>query len=90
MGKLLELSPTKAATDKDLRKAWTRLDRHIGLIFQVQEALKQCRKACPPSRRRELVRILRYFATKFPLDERALRCALTCLQIKLEQYEAAA
>jgi hypothetical protein len=40
--------------------------------------------------RRELVGILKYFASvQFPLDEQSLRTAKICLQIKLEQYEAA-
>lgn len=86
MGKLIKLAPTNAALQKRMHAARLRLNRIEGLAFEVETALAKCCETCPPSRRRELIGILRYFATKFPLDERSLRAAKICLQIKLEQY----
>lgn len=87
MGKLIELAPTQAVMEKRMHAARKRLNRIEGLAFEVETALAKCCQVCPPSRRHELVNILKYFASaKFPLDERSLRAAKICLQIKLEQY----
>ena len=91
MGKLIELAPTQAAMQKRMHAARKRLNRIEGLAFEVEMALAKCCEVVPPKSRRELIDILRYFASKkFPLNEQALRCALICLQIKLGQYAAAA
>jgi hypothetical protein len=91
MGKLIELAPTQAAMQKRMHAARKRLNRIEGLAFEVEMALAKCCEVVPPKSRRELIDILRYFASKnFPLDERSLRAAKICLQIKLEQYAAAA
>jgi hypothetical protein len=91
MGKLIKLAPTKAAMDKRMHAARKRLNRIEGLAFEVETALAKCVRVCPRSRRRELVDILKYFASaRFSLDEQSLRTAKICLQVKLEQYAAAA
>lgn len=91
MGKVLKLAPTQAAMQKRMHAARKRLNRIEGLAFEVETALARCCEVVPPKSRRELIGILRYFASKeFPLDEQSLRTAKICLRIKLEQYAAAA
>jgi hypothetical protein len=90
MGKLVPLV-SNTTIEKRMHAARKRLNRIEGLAFEVETALAKCCRVVPPKSRRELIGILRYFASKkFPLTEAALKCALICLQIKLEQYAAAA
>jgi len=87
VGKLVPLV-TNTLLDDRLRKVDKRFDRHQILLLSVWAELEKCRKVYPSQGRRELVDILRYFECEFPLDEKALRCALVCLRIVSERYEA--
>jgi hypothetical protein len=87
VGKLVPLV-TNTLLDDRLRKVDKRFDRHQILLLSVWAELEECRKVYPSQGRRELVDILRYFECEFPLDEKALRCALICLRIVSERYEA--
>lgn len=90
MGKVVPLV-SETALDRGHLHAWNRMERHVQLVFWLEEQIELCRRLCPPQSRREFLEILRYLGSdRFPLTESALRCALICLRIIAERYEKAA
>ena len=57
----------------------------------LEEQVELCRRLCPPQSRREFLDILCYLGSdEFPLNEEALRAAVTALKCLAERFVGAA